>query len=65
MMGLRVERIYPGAPETVPGHYFDRARSLPAANLRADKKVAARAGLAPAPFRLTSGRTTVIPPGKK
>jgi hypothetical protein len=28
-------------------------------------KLAAQAGVAPAPFRLTGGRTTVIPPGSK
>ncbi len=39
LAGLRVERIYPGAPETVPGHYFDRARSRPAVHLHLDKKL--------------------------
>ena len=28
-------------------------------------KMAAQAGLAPAPFRLTNGRTTIIPPGNE
>jgi hypothetical protein len=49
----------PGALETAPGLYFDRARSRPAVS--STGQMAAQAGVAPAPFRLTSGRTTVIP----
>ncbi len=49
----------PGAPETAPGPYFDRARFRPAVS--STRQMAAQAGVAPAPFRLTGGRTTVIP----
>ena len=36
--GLLV-KVNPGALETVPGHYFDRARSLPAAGLHPGKSL--------------------------
>ena len=47
-------KIHPGAPKARPGHYFNRARSLPAESLHPGK-LAAQVGFAPTPSRLTGG----------
>src|SRR5687768_11217897 len=43
---------HPGAPKTLPGHYFGRARPGPAVSLHPGK-LAAQVGFAPTPARLT------------
>ena len=56
---IELRKQSPGALETASSLYFDRARSRPAVS--STGQMAAQAGVAPAPFRLTGGRTTVIP----
>src|SRR5213075_417212 len=56
---IELRKQTPGALDTAPGLYFDRARSRPAVS--STGQMAAQAGVAPAPFRVTTGRTTVIP----
>ena len=42
--GIRVAKVFPSAPKPASGHYFDRARSLPADRVQLGENGAANPG---------------------